>query len=872
MRVVIVGGTVSGMKAALEYADKGWETVLIEQNSYLGDDIIATGAMNMREEHACCLYEGLVGCTAKDASPVQLKRSLLVLMKDAGVHIIYQARPAGITVEKGNISGVIITSRNGMRRIPCDKAIDATGLKDLQCAVSGKKTIITAGTPVVLRVCLINDKGEADHVMFRDVADPARGYMMTEVKTGYDMGIGQLRSWRLQKMEEWLRTIGREQTYKTFRLDSMPSVLEFEMNSTGAEEVAFDGNGDGANYALIGGKKFDFVEEDGAFCIALQMTPSEICDVCVAGAGTAGTWASLAAARSGADVILTESLPLPGGTRTMAGVSFFYCGNRNGLFQKMWNELSDFSGQIWPSSPKVNPVTEVLFYDRAFRDTGIKYMPCASLFNVKTNHGKIAEMHVSAEDGLHVISAKQYIDATGDALSAELAGCPTVTGDDDRHRTQNYSQWNICAPERSAYRAVDQDTADLTCDDEWTRALENNLMMAEEHDLFELIGIRESRRIKGKYYLTKEDVFRGKRTNDVLIDAYSTYDPHARCFSDIGRLGVLPLLGRPHFVGVPLASLLTKDISNLVVLGKALSADQIAFNFLRMCPDIMTLGWIAGVLCNESIRSNTDIGNLDLKPIQDTLVKEGALVEPVPQTETFKLTADAVIARILAGNEDALADGLLCGFPDMAEKMRDRGRSASNQLLYKKAMLAFGDSTYADDLTEELVQIDKKYEDMIYSDRQSYKGVIKGGIIGKADEYWLMNQLAVMLSKVKHQKAIPVIAQMLSNTSTSGEWLDEDSIHARIRLENNTIPNYDRIWCLARAAVYQPSESYIPELERIYNEIAKQDMQVASFYKDDLLISIREALYACGVKKEDLPTAGIDTGYAVNLRALNELK
>ena len=43
-------------------------------------------------------------------------------------------------------------------------------------------------------------------------------------------------------------------------------------------------------------------------------------DVLVAGAGTAGCIAAIAAARQGASVILIEKLPIPGGTYTNGGI------------------------------------------------------------------------------------------------------------------------------------------------------------------------------------------------------------------------------------------------------------------------------------------------------------------------------------------------------------------------------------------------------------------------------------------------------------------------------------------------------------------------------------------------------------------------
>lgn len=49
-------------------------------------------------------------------------------------------------------------------------------------------------------------------------------------------------------------------------------------------------------------------------------------DVCVAGAGTAGCIAAIAAARQGTRVVLVEKMPVPGGTYTNGGK----CGGLRG--------------------------------------------------------------------------------------------------------------------------------------------------------------------------------------------------------------------------------------------------------------------------------------------------------------------------------------------------------------------------------------------------------------------------------------------------------------------------------------------------------------------------------------------------------------
>ncbi|WP_288609511.1 FAD-dependent oxidoreductase, partial [uncultured Victivallis sp.] len=58
------------------------------------------------------------------------------------------------------------------------------------------------------------------------------------------------------------------------------------------------------------------------------------CDVLVAGLGTSGAPAALAAAEAGARVCAVEKLNLPGGTATAGGISGYYYGLPGGRFEK----------------------------------------------------------------------------------------------------------------------------------------------------------------------------------------------------------------------------------------------------------------------------------------------------------------------------------------------------------------------------------------------------------------------------------------------------------------------------------------------------------------------------------------------------------
>ena len=114
------------------------------------------------------------------------------------------------------------------------------------------------------------------------------------------------------------------------------------------------------------------------------------------------------------------------------------------------------------------------------------------------------------------------------------------------------------------------------------------------------------------------------------------------------------------------------------------------------------------------------------------------------------------------------------------------------------------------------------------------------------DDYWEMNQLLVLLVMAGYEPVKETILAMLNRTIPGGEWLNVASDYARIRLDCQTIPNFDRIFCLAECVVRMPDASFIPQLRRIYEETEEAPIDGATFYQEFLLLKLAGALKACG--------------------------
>src|SRR5699024_4986226 len=104
------------------------------------------------------------------------------------------------------------------------------------------------------------------------------------------------------------------------------------------------------------------------------------------------------------------------------------------------------------------------------------------------------------------------------------------------------------------------------------------------------IGIRESRRIVGKYTLTEEDVLSGEKFEDSIC--YNAYCVDIHNPSGTGT--IIKQLDKGDFYGIPYRCLLPININNLLVAGRPISSTHAAHSSLRVMPPCVAMGEAAG--------------------------------------------------------------------------------------------------------------------------------------------------------------------------------------------------------------------------------------------------------------------------------------
>lgn len=159
-------------------------------------------------------------------------------------------------------------------------------------------------------------------------------------------------------------------------------------------------------------------------------------EVLVAGGGTAGMVAGLAAARNGADTLVVERYGFLGGALTANMINVFGPfdnGERwiiGGIPKEILHELIE-RGASLPGFVYWRPFdSEVLklLMDDLSREAGVKLLFHTLITGAIVEDGQVRGIIVENKAGRQAIIAKQVIDASGDADVAALAGAPWEMG------------------------------------------------------------------------------------------------------------------------------------------------------------------------------------------------------------------------------------------------------------------------------------------------------------------------------------------------------------------------------------------------------------------------------------------------------------
>lgn len=158
-------------------------------------------------------------------------------------------------------------------------------------------------------------------------------------------------------------------------------------------------------------------------------------DVFIAGGGPAGIAAAVTAARMGAQVFLAEKGQCFGGAAALAcvpafmrfsdGEHFLAGGIGREVFDALYGPDTDYTSVEYP----VNAEKLKLIYDKMIMESGCSFLFDTQLLDVQVQDGHIQSVILKGHEDLFAVTARIYIDCTGDGTLAVKAGASWEKGD-----------------------------------------------------------------------------------------------------------------------------------------------------------------------------------------------------------------------------------------------------------------------------------------------------------------------------------------------------------------------------------------------------------------------------------------------------------
>jgi hypothetical protein len=415
-------------------------------------------------------------------------------------------------------------------------------------------------------------------------------------------------------------------------------------------------------------------------------------DLAVIGGGSAGVTAAVVGARLGLSVALVEEMPFLGGMSTGGAVGT-YCGfyqkerdgslapNVGGFPLEIAETLKARGHAYGPipfketaALPYVPWGVKSLLEERVAEAPGIALWLHAKATHAVVEAGAIRGVAVQTRSGRLALAARVWVDATGDAELARMAGCATRIGDAIQYPSMMFTMQHVDLPAalgalRDLPRILDEhfareglprkggnliptgrpgevlvalsridiegrpvdgsDAAELTWAElagrrqvamlaDFLRRTVPGFADAFVADSAFRLGVRETRKIVGEIELAEDDVLGCRRFEDGIGRSAWPIEKHVAGGETLWRF-----LEPGTWYTIPYRALVPRGIDNLLVAGRCLSADPMAFASVRVIGPCMLEGQAVAVAARHLRDRDVAARDADADAIRADLAKLG---------------------------------------------------------------------------------------------------------------------------------------------------------------------------------------------------------------------------------------------------------
>ncbi len=459
-------------------------------------------------------------------------------------------------------------------------------------------------------------------------------------------------------------------------------------------------------------------------------------DLLVCGAGPSGLAAALAARRMGLSVLLAERTGQIGGMGTSGLVSHWLSGRTHdcqhwvvgGIFRDLAIKARKRGVALIPDMPdgealsphgwtrygKVtsgipfDPYKMAAFLDEQMEEAGVDVLFFTDAVDTIVEDCRLEAVVISNKSGFARVNAVQFVDATGDADIAALAGCDYVLGrEEDRlmtpvtlqvhmdsidadtfaayqnsrdtdipnerhygdhatgkvhgYRFRNEIQalmdrgeWPFSFNRLISVQMLERDTfmvntSRMTGYDGTNAASVSKAMAQGRKETLQLLdilrrnipgfknarikglapslGVRETRRIRGDFFLTMNDLAEGKAFADVIAFVAGSWDlpdPHKPSLNEFAgeEAGLVKKV-----LPIPFRVMIPNKLGNLICPGRAVSVERPILGPYRDQAGCIAMGEAAGTGAALAQQRDCAYTDLDFEALRSAIRSKGGIVD-----------------------------------------------------------------------------------------------------------------------------------------------------------------------------------------------------------------------------------------------------
>jgi hypothetical protein len=458
-------------------------------------------------------------------------------------------------------------------------------------------------------------------------------------------------------------------------------------------------------------------------------------DVLVAGGGLAGVCAAISAARHGARVVLIQDRSRLGGNSS-SEVKMHVVGANQHNGRPGWREsglIEELRLADAVNNPqRCWELWDLLLYDKVVSEPNITLLLETTVYSATMKDGRIAEVAARCDKSEHLyrIRAGIYCDCTGDSRLGLEAGAEMRSGREGRaefneslapdtpeNRTLGSSilftsrlyhnpmpftppSWaRKITKEQLRHRPITSweygywwiewgGDKEVIADNErirfellaivmgvWDYIKNSGDFPDSKHWAMDWVGMmpgkRGSRRMVGDYLVKQSDLMQSSFPDAVAIGGWAM-DGHPPEGFDRPDLPPNTVLRPPEVYDIPLRSLYSKNVPNLMMAGRNISASYVAFTSARVMATCAVIGQAVGTAAAQCVESRVQPRDLardarQMAKLRQALLRDDQTIKGLTNQDSLDLARTAkVMSSAEAGAAKAalLLDGHLRDIPN----------------------------------------------------------------------------------------------------------------------------------------------------------------------------------------------------------------